>query len=216
MLLNLAENRTRADGVGGAGGDKKGVAGVDRDAAQAALRCTAFDGLAKTFAGYAGLEPEAEVGAFARGDRVPHFGLADFGCGFVGASVFVVGMDLHGKLVFGKDEFDEQRDARLTAEAGSRPFRGQSGPGFGQRAPGKSSVCEAALFTRQPDFADGVSARRTIEERSEAAGAPDAWHEDGRQTRGGEFSRVHVAAAAEAKKRSRRRRPSSMRSMDVA
>ena len=106
------------------------------------------------------------------------------------AGVFVVGMDLHRELVVGEDEFHKQRNARRPCDAGAGPFGGKAGQASPSVRPASGPVANAQLVAGQPDFADRlVAAGGAVEKGRQAARAPDARHEDGRQARRRERSR---------------------------
>ena len=174
MLLNLAEHQHPGRWCGRCRRGRK----RRRRRAQGTLRrhpsaVPPVDGSAKTFARYAGLEPDADFGAFARGDRVPHFGLADSACGLRGRErIRRSGWTCTESLSSGKMNFTSSGMRRLTAEAGSRPFRGQSGPGSGQRAPRKGSVAKRHCSPVSQTSPMRFSARLTFGKKRSEARAP--------------------------------------------
>ena len=128
--------------------------------------------------------------------------------------VGIVGMHLYGKLVAGENKFCEQRNARLFGEPRSGPFGRHLRPCFSECLSRERAVCEPARFTGQPDFADAPDKSLRIRvERLKRWRAPDARDAKRLKQR---WRDVHEAEAAAEKKCARRRRPSSMRSIDVA
>jgi hypothetical protein len=128
--------------------------------------------------------------------------------------VGIVGMHLYGKFVAGENKFREQRDARLFPKPRSGPFGRHLRPRGAESFSRERAVCETAGFAGQPDFADAADKSFGVRvERLERLGAPDARDAKRLKQRGRD---VHEAEAAAEKKCARRRRPSSMRSIDVA
>ena len=107
--------RTRppTDGVRRAGRNEDGVARAHGNAFEAVLGGAVLDGASKFFGGDAGLEADAALRRpRARAGRTtfPSCRRAGARARFVARGVVVVGMDLHGKLLLGEDEFYEQRE----------------------------------------------------------------------------------------------------------
>jgi hypothetical protein len=85
--------------------NEEGVSNLHRTPRQATLHIGIGKRLTKNFRRDAGFHAQQEFGARAGGDCVPHFRFAHTSRGrFVAAGIFIVGVNLHGELVFGEDE----------------------------------------------------------------------------------------------------------------
>ena len=121
VLLDLAEDHARADGVRCAGGNEKCVAGVHgKRCAGNARRCRRRWRGGSSPASLRVRGPGAVRRLRARQPRTTFRSCRLPSAAFVRARVFVVGMDLHRELVLGEDEFDQQRDAGPVAELACR------------------------------------------------------------------------------------------------
>src|SRR5690242_219092 len=195
--------------------NEEGVSRLDREPREALLDTAVVQRPAKSFRGDVGLQPKSKRSAGPGRDGVPHFRLTEApGRSFVPLGVSVVRMNLHGKIFFGEDELYEKRNARTRLQPKTLPCRGKAGPAFPEGAAGQWTRGKSTLIAREPNLADGIgSGRGAVEQRRQAPGAPNARHKRGRQPR---RRNVHGATAADAKKRSSRRNPSSIRSIEVA
>src|SRR5579863_320534 len=87
------------------------------------------DGALKALASDARPQADKHLGMRSSADRIPHFRFSAAASSLlVPRGVFIVRMDLHGKLVFREDEFNQERKGRTTAQISSRPFDGHGGP----------------------------------------------------------------------------------------
>ncbi len=135
--------------------------------------------------------------------------------------VCVVRMDLNGEFFLRENKFHEQWDAVKPAQARARPLHGQLRPDITERPPGKLAGSEAAFIAREPCLTHRLCFLGSFrKKRREIPCAPDAGHEDRgepyRRSPESAGSGIHVADAAIAKNSSRRRKPSSIRSIEVA
>jgi hypothetical protein len=192
LLLTFEEDDAGADGVDGAGVDEDEVAGFDGELIEQRLQSVVVDGGADIFGGDAGAESESDGGAGLGGEDIPTLGLAAGVAGGLGESV--VGMDLHGELVVGKDEFDEERKFGEGGDGGgggvevglAEDFGAAGGHDSGQGEAGEVAGEDAAVISGEPGFADEFGSRDDGgvaggEPGGEIVGSPGAWAEVGRE-----------------------------------
>jgi hypothetical protein len=123
ILLHFAQQHARTDGVRASRRNKEGVSGLHRTPRQATLHIGIGKRLAKNFRRDTGFHAQQEFGAWPGGDCVPHLRFAHTsGCSFVAAGIFIVGVNLHGELVFREDELQKQRNARGSLQPAPFPF----------------------------------------------------------------------------------------------
>ena len=215
VLLDLAEHHTRADCVHRAGGNEDGFAGLHWQMLYTVLRRALQDGLAERLARHARLQAHHHLCAWPRGNGVPHLRFADPACvRFVFPRVVVVRVHLHRELFFGEDEFHQQREVWLPRQTRPGPFGGHLRPGFAHSMPGPVAGGKDAIMTGEPGFADGLLGDGSIrKQRSQRTRAPDPWIKGRGETERGE---LHDWGLTERRNLSSRRRPSSMRSIEVA
>src|SRR5262249_25068356 len=128
--------------------------------------------------------------------------------------ILIVGVHLNRELVLGKDELHEQREDGIMRQACAGPFGRHLPPGLAELLAGKGSARETALVSGQPDLTDGgVEGRLFREERSEGRRGQDGGLEEGIEASG---RKLHELDSTGWKNLASRRRPSSMRSRDVA
>ena len=129
---------------------------------------------------------------------------------------FIVGMNLHGKFLLGKNKLYEKREIMGEIRLSSGPLRRQLGPYVAQFLTGEWAGGEAAFVAGHPRFAERLGQIGFLgEKRRERKRAPGARTKYRFEARGTQIdvSRSHFAWP---KKRARRRNPSSIRSMEVA
>ena len=114
-LLGFQNDDAGAHGVDRSGIDKNHVACVDGDHFQQVFESGGVDSGANLFGRDAGLDAERDARPGVGMERVPAFGFA------ARLAVFprhgVVGMHLHGELVFGEKQLDEQRKLAVSKMA---------------------------------------------------------------------------------------------------
>src|SRR5580704_11850200 len=217
VLLDFAQDQARADRVRGSGGNKNRIASTHRNVFEAILGGAVHNGMLEFFGGDAGLEANHHLRTFARAHRVPHFGLsAAASGGFVARRVVIAGMNLHGKLLLGKNEFHEQRERIVMVGLSSGPLRRQLGPDFAQLFACERAGSEATFVAGHPGFAQRLGQIRfRREKRRKRKRTPRTWTKYWLKARG---IQIHVSQShlGWPKKRAKRRNPSSIRSMEVA
>src|ERR1700723_777271 len=177
-----------------------------------------LDGAFENFWRYAGFQARQHFGPRPRVNRVPHFRLAAASSSFfMACGVIIIRMDLHGKFFIRENKFYEQRK-RAIRRINSRPSpkRRQSAPHVAKLLPRERSGCEAAVHAGHPRFAQWLGQIGFFGERTaQSASAPRSRTEKRFQSRGAQRGAARIHAALP-KKRARRRRPSSIRSIEVA
>jgi len=186
VFLDFAEDHAGANGVASTGGNEDGVSGGDRDGIKESFESFGLESGKEFFSCCAGFQAEQDVRAGIGGHDVPHFGFAAAASGFfVERGVSVVGMDLDGELVRGKEEFYEQRKVRYVRESSAAPIRGHLAPGFAKGFAGEWAGSDAAVDVGEPGFADGLGEIGLVGENwGERMGAPDARAEGGLDAKG--------------------------------
>ncbi len=101
------------------------------------------------------LETKANLCSGSSLQHVPTFGLA---AGLTNSCrAFVVWMDLHRKLFFGKEELDQQRKAGGIASGIAQKLRAKLPGKLGERASGQRAIGYRAAIAGEPGFADRAS-----------------------------------------------------------
>jgi len=96
-------------------------------------------------------------------DDMPHLGLAAAaGCLLELRRIFIIGMNLDGKLVIWKKKFDQQRKFAKLLGVRSTPFRRHIVPGFTERFSRKRAIRNPGLVGGQPRFAERLGQIRFI------------------------------------------------------
>src|SRR5208282_3987348 len=123
----------------------------------------------------------------------------------------VVRVDLHGEVFFGKEELNEQGKTGAVIDGGTCPVRFHRGPSFAELLARERTIGEPALEARHPGFAYRFAQIGLFrKQRRERKRAPGTRAKNGLQARRRE---VHFPLP---KKRVSRRKPSSIRSIEVA
>jgi hypothetical protein len=100
-----------------------------------------------------------------RGNDVPHFRFAAAaGSLFMFCGVRIVGVDLDGQFVVGKEEFQEQWKVVVAGRASATPVEGHGAPGVAQGSSGEGARRHTGLERREPRFAQRFGEIRFVGE----------------------------------------------------
>jgi hypothetical protein len=222
VFLDFTQDYAGTNGVSGSGGDKYGVTRADRYALKTILRAAIGNGALERPPRDARAQAHPQFRALPRRNHVPHLGLAcSSGRGFVRFGVGVVGMHLHRQFVLRENELHQQGNAGQPRQMRAGPGFGQARPDFTEGAPCKLARGEPAVIPGEPGFADGLAFNGSFGEQGrKVPRAPDSRQKNRDESRGRPprcaWVERHEAVSAIAKNFSRRRNPSSIRSIDVA
>ena len=116
---------------------------------------------------------------------MPHFGFsAAAGALLVLRGVSVIGMHLNGKLVVGKNEFDQNGKFSQRGVARAAPFRRHGVPRLAQSLSGERPIGHARIKSRQPGFTKRLRQIHFFRvPGNERALTPDPRAEEGFKTR---------------------------------
>ena len=74
--------------------------------------------------------------------------------------IFVIGMNLHGKLFPWEDELYKQGNARASLQPAPFPVGRKPAPRFAERAPREGAGGKSARISREPDLPNRFASRR--------------------------------------------------------
>ena len=154
MFLDLAEDQSRSNRVRCAGGNKNCLSCMHRNVLQTILRRTFGYRAAELLQIHAVLQSHHHFGAFAGSHRIPHLCLAAApGRLLVPRGIIIIRMNLHGKLIFHKQKFHEERERTVFAFRRSLPCGRHFSPGVSEFFARIGTRRENAVVARQPSFA---------------------------------------------------------------
>ena len=130
VLLDLADEDARADGVDGARGNEEHVPPLHGHAVEDVGEAALLDGGLVGLAGGILLEAVVESRALLAVQNVPHFGLAVLPLMLQG--ILVGGVYLHRQVALGVDELDEEREVIILLAGRAQGFLAQSGDIIGE------------------------------------------------------------------------------------
>ncbi len=107
-LLYFADDAARTDRMNRSRFDQKAVARFDRNKVQKFFDRSVFDFFQKFVAGRILFEPAVDSRSALRAENIPHFGLTVVT--FHPLRIFVVRVNLYGKILFCVDIFDQDRE----------------------------------------------------------------------------------------------------------
>ena len=108
IFLDLEKQQAGSQSVDNSRRQKHGLLRLRPEALQKVARSSAFEYRKQLLLRHAGLQPEQNRGVGVRLQEIPHLALTHV-AGVVNGGVSIVGMDLHGKPVTGKDVLGEKR-----------------------------------------------------------------------------------------------------------
>ena len=185
IFLDFEQQQTGSQSVDDSRGQKHGFLRLRPEALQEVARSAVLEHLEQLLLRHAGLQPEENRGVGIRRQEIPHLALAHV-AGVVDGGVSVVGMNLHGKPVAGKDVLGEK--GKTAARPGlSVQLRTVFFRSLGEGHSRRGAVQEARNIIGDPHLADALvgelSARpvrgvRRGKERSQIPPPPDFRLED--------------------------------------
>src|SRR5579885_2536559 len=207
ILLDLAKDHARANGVRRTSGNEKGVTRADGMAFEEILKCVRRESFEKSLLADAGFQPDEHLRAGLGGDGVPHLRLACAACAlFVSSGVGVIGMNLDRKLIHRENELEEKGKIAGSAEMAAAPIRRHFVPGFAQGLSREVAGGNAAVESGEPGFADRFREIGFLrEKRREGTRAPDARGENGFDAKWLGIHRLHRVCQSTAKRQFPRR-----------
>src|SRR5207302_2934773 len=137
--------------------------------------------LEKFVAVHTGFQPDKYLRSFLRGNNMPHLGLSSATGGlFARLRVGIIRMHLDRELLRRKKEFQQQRKWRSGWKSFAAPIRRHLIPCCSEALPAKWPGGNAAIHSGEPGFADRrLQIGFFREKRCKGPRAPEAWTEDG-------------------------------------
>ena len=212
MLLDFAQDESRSDRVQRPRWNVNRIACLYRDVFKP-IFCGVFaDSALEFFARGSRSQAREHFRAGLRTHHVPHFRLAAAaGSLFMPRGIIIRRMNLDGEFLLAENKFHEKWEWRVLIGCRAGPFGRHRRPGFGERFASKRAVRKFAFVASHPGFADRLTKIRLLrEKRREGKRAPRAAIKNRFEPR---RTDDHIFWW---KKLASRRRPSSIRSIEVA